>query len=149
MKSTKQISLQCLYCDDIRDEKEGKTTIVGWYGGEHIKLPAEGPLILPSLGVIGLVAVPSESNYKTFKLDLMLDDAILHSANVPPQIVGNLQKTADSASRGKEIRIALKVANMQISDPGVLRLRVVVDEEEIYGNGIRFSRDTPIQNEVK
>jgi DNA-binding transcriptional regulator YiaG len=42
MKSLKHPNLQCIYCDDIRDEVGGKTTIVGWYVGVPVSLPEEG-----------------------------------------------------------------------------------------------------------
>ena len=140
MKPLERISLQCIYCDDIRDEIGGKTTIVGWYGGEHVQLPPDGTLLLPSLCVIGLVAMPLTTNYAVFKLELLLGDAILHSINIPPESVGDTQASVDGLSWGKEIRIAIKMNNIPVPGPGVLRLRIAVDGDEYLGNGLRFTR---------
>lgn len=140
MKPLEHISLQCIYCDDIRDETSGKTSIVGWYGGEHVQLPPDGPLLLPSLCIVGLVAMPLTPSYSSFKLDLMQGTDILQSINIPSDAVDEMQANGNGPSMGKQIRIAIKMANMQVSDPCVLRLRIVVDKEEIYGNGLRFTR---------
>lgn len=148
MKPLENISLQCIYCDDIRDETNGKTTIVGWYGGEHVQLPLDGPLLLTSLCMVGLVAMPLTPSDTSFRLDLMQGTDVLQSVNIPPEAVEEMQTNSNGQSIGKQIRIAIKMANMTVSEPCILRLRIVVDKEEIYGNGLRFTRQPVHLNTV-
>lgn len=140
MKPLKHSSLQCIYCDDIRDEASGKTTIIGWYGGEHVQLPPEGPLLLPTLCVLGLAAIPLELKYTSFKVELLQDDVILQSVSIPPDSVKEMQEGNSGTFMGKQIRVAIKLANMQVNNPCVLRLRMLVDDDELYGSGLRFTR---------
>lgn len=143
MKPLERPSLQCIYCDDLRDEMGGKTTIVGWYGGESVPLPVDGLLSLPSLCVIGLLAMPMEPRFSSMKVELMQDDNVLQSASMPHHALSEMQEGSsqpDPSSCGRQIRVAVKLNNMQISDPCILRLRVVLDDEAIYGNGLRFTR---------
>ena len=140
MKPLEHISLQCIYCDDIRDELGGKTTIVGWYGAENIQLPPDGPLMLSSLCMVGLIVMPLELSYSSFKVEVMLGDVVFHSINIPPEAFDQLLANGHGSSMGKQIRIAIRTTNLQVSDPCVLRLRIVIDGEEVSGNGLRFTR---------
>jgi hypothetical protein len=144
MKSLKHPNLQCIYCDDIRDEVGGKTTIVGWYGGVPVSLPEEGALLIPSLGIIGVLTMPSDSKYKSMKVEFMQNEHVLQSVVMPDQALNEMKVPVDQSAEslfGREVRIAIKMINLQIADPCTLRMRVVIDEEEIYGNGLDFERN--------
>lgn len=143
MKPFEHVSLQCIYCDDIRDEANGKTTIVGWYGNEVISLPPEKPLVLSNLCVIGMVTMPLFSKFTSFKVELMQDENVVQSIIVPSEPVEAMQESDNGSSFpqiGKQVRIAIKMLNMQISNPCILRLRIVLDGNEVSGNGLCFTR---------
>ena len=143
MKSLKHTQLQCIYCDDIRDEVEGKTTVVGWYAGVPVSLPDEGALLIPSLGIIGVLTMPPASKYKSMKVEFMQNEHVLQSVVMPDQALNEMKVPVGQSAKsplGREVRIAIKMINLQIADPCTLRMRVVVDEDEIYGNGLDFER---------
>lgn len=144
MKPLEHTSLQCIYCDDIRDEVDGKTTIVGWYGaGVRVPLPAEGALLIPTLGIIGVLTMPPDSKYKSMKLELMQDENVLQSVGMPDQALNEMQVPVDQTAKllfGREVRIAIKMNNLQIADPCTLRMRVILDGDEAYSNGLGFER---------
>ncbi|MBK6998891.1 MAG: hypothetical protein IPH35_02570 [Rhodoferax sp.] len=146
MKPLERCSLQCIYCDDIRAEAQGKTTIVGWHTGEPIGLPAEGALLIPTLGIVGMLAMPLESKHESMKVELLQDQHVLQSVAMPEQALHEMQ--VDEALtlaplfgyQVHQVRIAIKMNNLQVAQPCVLRMRVTVDDEEVYGNGLRFTR---------
>jgi hypothetical protein len=143
MKSLKHTQLQCIYCDDIRDEVEGKTTVVGWYAGVPVSLPDEGALLIPSLGIIGVLTMPPALKYKSMKVEFMQNEHVLQSVVMPDQALNEMKVPVDQSAEslfGREVRIAIKMINLQIADPCTLRMRVVLDKEEIYGNGLDFER---------
>lgn len=145
MKPLEHTSLQCIYCDDIRDEVGGKTTIVGWYGsGVAVPLPAEGALSIPSLGIIGVFTMPPDSKYRSMKVELIQDEIVLQSVVMPAQALNEMQVPVGQTAKplfGREVRMAIKMNNLQIANPCILRMKVVVDDEEVYGNGLGFERN--------
>lgn len=143
MKPLEHRSLQCIYCDDIRDEAGGKTTIVGWFGGEPISLPAEGALLIPTLGIVGMLTMPLEPKCKSMKVELLQDQHVLQSVVMPEQALNDMQvdeALTPATQFGRQIRIAIKANNLQVAEPCVLRMRITADDEEVYSNGLRFTR---------
>lgn len=143
MKPLEHRSLQCIYCDDIRDETGGKITIVGWYGGEPISLPAEGALLIPALGIVGMLTMPPEPKCKSMKVELLQDQHVLQSVVMPEKSLNDMQVDevlTDVPQFGRQVRIAIKANNMQVAEPCMLRMRITVDDEEVYSNGQRFTR---------
>lgn len=143
MKPLEHLSLQCIYCDDIREEAGGKTTIVGWYGGDPIGLPVEGALLLPTLGIVGMLAMPLEPKYKSMKVELLQDQQVLQSVLMPEQALNEMQveKVPTSAPQfGRQIRIVIKVQNLPVAEPCTFRMRITAGDEEVYSNGLRFTR---------
>ncbi|MDB5937939.1 MAG: hypothetical protein JWP77_303 [Polaromonas sp.] len=143
MKLLEHRSLQCIYCDDIRDEAGGKTTIVGWYGELPISLPADGIMLIPTLGVVGMLAMPLEQKCNSMKVEILQDQNILHSVVMPEDAIKEMQ--VDEAKTSElllmhQIRIAIKINNLPIADPCTLRMRITVDDQEVYSNGLRFIR---------
>lgn len=143
MKPLEHSSLQCIYCDDIRDEMGGKTTIVGWYAGDRIGLPSEGALLIPTLGIVGVLAMPLEQKCKSIKVELLQDQNVLHSVVLPNQALNEMQVEEATTSEplfGREVRIVIKMNNLQVGEPCIFRMRIVMDDEEVYGNGLQFTR---------
>ncbi|APW48669.1 DUF6941 family protein [Rhodoferax antarcticus] len=143
MKPLEHRSVQCIYCDDIRDEVDGKTTIVGWYGSEFVQMPPEGALVLPTLGVIALVVMPPEPRFESFRLELLQGETLLQGIDLPPEAVANLQaenEDAENKSMGRQVRIAIRLQNLLVAEPGVIALRVILDKEVLHANRLRFKR---------
>jgi hypothetical protein len=143
MKPLEQSSLQCLYCDDIRDETGGKTTIVGWYGAKPIELPTEGALLIPTLGIVGMLVIPLEPKCKSMKVELLQDKNVLQSVVMPDQALNEMQvedATTSAPMLGRQARIVIKINNLLVGDPCILRMRITVDDEEVYSNGLQFAR---------
>lgn len=143
MKPLEQSSLQCLYCDDIREEAGGKTTIVGWYSGKPIDLPAESALLIPTLGIVGMLVLLPERKFKSMKVELLQDKNVLQSLVMPDQVPNEMQvedATTSAPVLGRQIRIVIKINNLQVENPCILSMRIIMDDEEVYSNGLQFAR---------
>jgi hypothetical protein len=144
MKSLENFSLQCIYCDDIRDEAGGKTTIVGWYTGDPIELPEVGSLLIPTLGIVGMLVMPLEPKYKSMKVELLQDQHVLQRVLIPDQALHEMldvKATRGAPLFGRQARIVIKMHNLQLEDSCILRMRITVDDEAVYSNGLRFTRE--------
>ena len=143
MKPLEHRSLHCIYCDDIRDEAGGKTTIVGWYGGQPISLPSEGALLIPTLGIVGMLTMPLEPKCKSMKVELLQDQHVLQSVVMPEQALNDTQVDEGLTPEqqfGRQVRIVIKANNLQVAESCILRMRITVDDEEVYSNGQCFTR---------
>lgn len=151
MKRLKHRSLQCIYCDDVREEVSGKTTIVGWYPAHDIALPAEDGLFLPSLCVLANILNPLDQPFKSMKVELMQDDQVLQTIEPPEQALLEMQEQAKKSPgplEALQIHVAIKLLSWRTDQPCRVHLRATLDDEVLYGNGLRFTRqavDRPTQ----
>lgn len=149
MKRLEHRSLQCIYCDDVREELGGKTTIVGWYPANNVLLPTEGGLLLPGLCVLANIFTPLEQPFKSMKVELLQDDQVLQTIEPPAQALLEMQEQAKQSPGPMEalqIRVAIKLVNWSTDQPCRVHLRATLDDEVLYGNGLRFARQTMSQS---
>ena len=114
MKPLEHLSLHCIFCDDIRAELEGKTTLVGWYAGEPNRLPEEGALLIPTLGVVGMLAMPLTPKHKSIKMEFLQDEHVLQSTDMPEQALQEMQvEEAPTCAPllGRQVRIVIKISS--------------------------------------
>lgn len=143
MKRLEHRSLQCIYCDDVREELGGKTTIVGWYPTNDVLLPTEGGLLLPALCVLANIFTPLDQPFKSMKVELMQDDQVLQTIEPPEQALLEMQEQAKQSPgplEALQIRVAIKLVNWHTDHPCRVHLRATLDDEVLYGNGMRFAR---------
>lgn len=143
MNPLDHVTLQCIYCDDIRDEVGGKTSIIGWYSGEPIAMPPEGFLLLPTFCLMGMLALPIDTQFKTLKLEMLQDEEVLHTVVIPEQAVKDLQTgEAHTATPlfGRQARFAIKMNNFAIVKPCIVRMRITLDDLVVNANGLPFKR---------
>lgn len=143
MKRLEHRSLQCIYCDDVREEVGGKTTIVGWYPAHDVQLPAEGELFLPSLCVLANILAPLDQPFTSMKVELMQDEQVLQTIEPPEQVLVEIQEQAKKSPgplEALQIHVAIKLQGWRTDQPCRLHLRATLDDEVLYGNGLRFAR---------
>lgn len=95
------------------------------------------------LCVVGIVVLPLAAKFSAFKLELLNDDSVIQRIELPPEVVADIQKEDQSIPvpiQGRQVRLAMKLAGVQIKEPCVFRVRVLLDEIEVWGNGLEFSR---------
>jgi hypothetical protein len=129
-----------LFCDDIRDEINGKKTYVGVHD-RILKIGSPKPARLPRLCIVSHIIVPSDFEFHALRHDLVLKRAgseevlgsSLHEA--PP-------RTAAPAHAFKAI-IELEISPLEVTEDCSLWVRAAFDETVmILGNlSIRFAEE--------
>ena len=140
MNQLKNCSLTCIYCDDIRDEVGGKTSIVGWYPVESILLKTEEALLLPTLCVLGLLSAPLDLQFTELKVELLQGENIVQNVTIPEQSLVQVKNDASGPLNSHQMRIAFKMINLQISEPTIIRMRVTIDSQNLDSNSLQFVR---------
>jgi hypothetical protein len=147
MTPLSQPYLHVVYCDDVRQEINGKMMHLGVYGNE---LVADAfPLLMAKLAVVATYAYPNghltgDNPFSVQLMSLMLDDELLLEVAPTPQPAGNPGPT--SGGRGIMMTLMLAMAPFHLTRPGKLRLQVSCsDGSLVYGNGLVCRLNTPAE----
>lgn len=142
IKPLEHSSLYCIFCDDIRNELDGKTSIVGWYADGAQVLMGGTPFFLPKFSMVGILTIPNENRPSEMKIDLLKDEEVLQSISIPQDkldFVREESRSKPSSLRGMAFRLAIQTVNFPIDRPCTLRMRVQFDSTELHSNGLQFS----------
>lgn len=67
--------LTCLYCNDVRLEADGRSSILGWHAQDVLVTPfAAFPLVLHSLAVVLLLRLPAGKSVPDLTLKMLVGD---------------------------------------------------------------------------
>jgi hypothetical protein len=136
--------VQTIYCDDIRQEIGGKLTYVGVYSGSL--LTAAFPVALPKFCVAVTVVVDSFDPLEPLKLRILKDDEVLAEREFAASELLELAPSAESAAAdaaGDRVQIVnsfFMFTPFQVDTPCVLRVRVMLGNEELRGVGLRIEQ---------
>lgn len=141
IKPLENSNLYCIFCEDIRSEVDGKSSIVGWFSDGTQIMMGGNPMLLPKFSMVGILTVPKAKQPSELKLDLMKDEEVFQSISIPQDKMAEAKK-ASSANptpmQAVALRLAIQTANFLIDRPCTLRMRVQFDDTELYSNGLQF-----------
>ncbi|ABO59600.1 hypothetical protein LA345_41330 (plasmid) [Burkholderia vietnamiensis] len=109
--------LSVIYADDLRQEIDGKITIVGMYQSQM--LVEAFPITLPKLAVLITAVTPIEQPFGKVSLQLMKDDETLQRLD--------LDLTDEDVEEGattREFHFANIISSLQLDGPCKLRARL-------------------------
>lgn len=135
-----------IYCDDIRDEVGGKSTLVGVYHGSL--LVQSFPVTLPKLCVMLQVVMPAELVPEGLKIKVMKDHEVLAEGEMLPPDFQAAIAAIPEEERGAEpsqekawvVASNFIFSPMKLDGPGVISARVEAGDREIKANGLRIGQ---------
>ena len=111
MDDVRNMVLTCLYCDDVRLEADGRSSIVGWSAQDVFVAPAGAfPLVLHSLAVVLLLHVPTCNAVTDLTLKMLVGDEDRYSVE----------------ASAKDLQAMLADAQKAIDAQGVQTIRIVM-----------------------
>lgn len=134
-------SVNCIYCDDVRHEVSGKTTVVGMYpDGVPVQLPLQGSLVLPKLCLIANLRTPIEQPFQSLRCELRLDDEVIHGLDMPAEAF-NTNLPERKNQKWFAAQLIMELGNIILQKEGTLRFVAIVDGGQIYEcPGIEFMK---------
>lgn len=137
-----------IFCDDIRHEITGKTTLVGVYNGQLI-VSGILPVTLPQIcAAITLRLTPPEQPLKAvvkiFRSDeiepLFVFEADIEpvGAQLIPQPLPNLEPDALTFM---QMGISAQIQSMVVNEPCALKVRAFIGDDEIRLGSLQISGD--------
>lgn len=128
----------CLFADDIRQEVNGKVSLIGMYqGGMNIVGPL--PVALPKLVITAYINTPVDQPFQEVSVDLMLNDQVLQNVTPPVQSIKDLQNSAPqySDSRMISMLMVLVLQPFNVTEEGRLYVKASLDGKVLEGNALR------------
>lgn len=125
----------CQFCDDIRQEINGKITLVGVYqGGLQISGPL--PAVIPMLSIACSIWTPKDRPFTNLKVALQLGDVALMEKEFSAQELAELiaQSPTVDDSTGTFFNLQLSMAGLPITQAGKLTMYCKTDDEELRSN---------------
>ncbi|MCA1909587.1 MAG: hypothetical protein LDL39_14605 [Magnetospirillum sp.] len=136
------VTVNTVYCDDIRFEQQGKVSIIGTFGGA-VLLPAY-PATLPKLGVVVSVMIPLDAQIKQVRTVVYLGDDELKSHVVtdltPPSsdFPADFEGPPDVDFHWHSVDQYFLLSPLVIDRPKALRVKVFADDAEYKGAALYF-----------
>jgi hypothetical protein len=147
MHERRNMVLTCLYCDDVRLEADGRSSILGWHAQDVLAAPAGAfPLVLHSLAVVLLLRLPAGNPTPDLTLEMLVGDEVRYSVTASEQdlqaMLIDAQKASD-AQGAQTIRVVMKFPNLKVPSPGPLCFVAKVGASEVRSNAlhIQLQRD--------
>jgi len=134
--------LSVIYADDLRQEIDGKITIVGMYSVQML-VPAF-PIVLPKLAVLMTAVTPAEQPFGKFTLQLLKDDQVLLNIDAGAPEQENLQQGSDaSGATTIELQFASVLSPLQLDGPCKLKALLTTPSGIIAGRPLIISATLP------
>ena len=145
MNNKRQI--YCLYCEDVRKEASGQSTLLGWFTGP-VTLKTY-PSILQKLTVVVTIHSPATEPIQTASVFVTLGKTRIHEIHLPESELQKLheqiQNSPANEVRGMDIQVVVSFGPLIVDEPTNLRASALIDGELFEGNGLRFlAPDEPV-----
>lgn len=115
----------CLFCDDVREEKDGKRTYVGVHG-RVLNIASSRPAILPRLCIVSHIVVPGDYAFESFRHELVL------AGKEGEVVIGQGVHEGPNAARlpGRAIKAVsgMEFAPLELSDDCELRASAIFND---------------------
>lgn len=128
----------CLFADDIRQEVNGKVSLIGMYqGGMHIVGPL--PVALPKLVISAYINTPVNQPFQEVSVELMLNDQVLQNVTPPLQSIRDLQDSTPQYSDSRMISMLMVfvLQPFNVTEEGRLYVKANLDGKVLEGNALR------------
>lgn len=139
-----------IYCDDIRSEIGGKQSYMGVYNSDL--LVQDFPAQLEKLWIQVTVRLPLDTKAENLTVIVLKNDESIADIPLPEGQLQSMRAMVAAASldgplAGQSLgcHIALQFPNLQMSEPGVIRLRAIVDGVEVKGNALRIRQPNEVE----
>ena len=143
-----------IFCDDIREEVNGKFTFVGTYAGEMTIFGA-APVILPKICVavrlrVNPAALPQHIVFKITKETEQDSDTLLEApldAPAPPEQFKFPENIGGDGFKFIEIGFNTELVGITFPDISTIRVRALIGEDELRVGALTVKVAAPVQVE--
>lgn len=124
--------VNAIFCDDVRQEQGGKTSLMGMYGTEMIV--AEFPFTLPRLVALVKLRADQSDTAEVIKFVVYNDDHVIADSQMK---IGELNLASDGSSDSSTyVACCFVFGPIQFVKSAEIRVAAFFDDEEVQGNSL-------------
>jgi hypothetical protein len=135
--------LHSLYCDDVRNEVGGKTTLVGVYESELNVSATDSnnlPVSLPRLCITVTAQTTAVKPFAKLKFKLLKDAEVIQEITVPQEgLLSLVEETTDTEKGFHTLRALFVAQPFTIDSSFVLRIQAETESEELMASGLKVN----------
>jgi len=138
--------IETIFCDDIRQEINGKVSFIGTYAGSLFvnEFPATLPKLCLSIRTVNPLSEPLESlHLKVFLDDELLKEIVLDSQQLVAEkeiIEKRIEEGEDLSDKVQMNNFLMFFSPFQIDNECTIRVRSVMNGEEFKGIGLLINK---------
>ncbi|MGB5103262.1 MAG: hypothetical protein WBO04_08075 [Steroidobacteraceae bacterium] len=129
--------VDCIYCDDIRNEVGNKLTLVGCYGADLVIERA--PATLPKLCVLAKMFTPVDQPFERLTLRVVVGETLLAELQLPR---GQFDQPVREDSRWLVINAAMTLSPFFIEQDCTVRVEAESEDGTLIGPKLRVRQRT-------
>jgi hypothetical protein len=141
--------LTVMYCEDVRLELTGQTSLIGIFNGTL--LAQSFPLTLPKFAVSVEIGTPFEEQLRSLRFELTTDAGDQLLAMDFPKEVLQQQKSAVSQAdlEGMEekmvgFRTQFFLTPLVLQQPTIIRSKIITENGEVRGAALKVGQGNPV-----
>ncbi|MGJ7533916.1 MULTISPECIES: hypothetical protein [unclassified Variovorax] len=126
----------CEYCDDVRNEVDGKMSLIGCYQGGGLQINAAAPAVIPRLFVLCHVGTPKQKPFESLVIAVKHDGREIARAELPRDGLAEAAArfVSDETRRGYMLMVALSLPPLTVEKDGQIDVFIITEEGELQGN---------------
>ena len=125
------------YCDDIRQEINGKLSLIGCYGPDLV-VNQRLPVVLPKLCAMVFVVTPISTPFRALKVRILRDQELITEIEVPDENFAAMAADVAEGMRLFQLSFQFAFAPFAIPEEGVLSVEAQTETELLVGNRLRL-----------
>lgn len=128
--------LHILYAEDVRDEADDRTSILGCFDRGHVLRIAQQPIELKRFAVHGTLCVPDDVQLTSLQIAIKINDELVTKQDVSKL----LQEPEDITHHNGErlnlrmFNFAFRIEDITLAKPSVFSVLAYVNDIEVRGN---------------
>lgn len=136
--------VETIFCDDIRDEVNGKVSYIGTYNANLFA--KEFPITLPKFCIAVKIILPLDYPFDKIELNIYKDEDVIIQANIDEsQLETYFQQVKEIKEKDKKNRlfafqIRIIASPFQLENKCTLRVRAKIDKNEFRGAGLSIEK---------
>lgn len=127
------------FCDDIRNEVNGKMSLMGIFGS--LMYLTTFPTVLPKLCVVVTASTPADRLFKSISFKGTLDGVVVFEMALDETQMATVSQSSGVIEdpKGVEAKAVVILSPLHIAAPCKMKITVIADGEEIECGGLQIS----------